>query len=54
MSWRDKLQAGRFRTAAFQIDAHDQAGGRRLALHEYPLRDDPYAEDMGRLERILL
>lgn len=51
MSWRERLQAGKFRTAAFEIDAHDQGGGRRLALHEYPLRDEPYAEDLGRKAR---
>lgn len=51
MSWRDRLQAGKFRTAAFEIDAHDHGGGRRLALHEYPLRDEPYAEDLGRRAR---
>lgn len=51
MSWRERLQAGKFRTAAFEVDAHDHAGGRRLARHEYPLRDEPYAEDMGRQAR---
>lgn len=51
MSWREQLQAGKFRTAAFEIDAHEQGGGRRLALHEYPLRDEPYAEDLGRKAR---
>lgn len=51
MSWREQLRPGKFRTAAFHIQGHDAAGGRRLALHEYPLRDDPYAEDLGRKAR---
>ncbi len=51
MSWRDRLQKGRFRNAAFLIESHDAGGGRRLALHEYPLRDEPYAEDIGRKAR---
>jgi prophage DNA circulation protein len=42
---------GKFRNAAFLTDTHDMAGGRRIALHEYPLRDVPYAEDMGRKAR---
>ena len=42
MSWRDRLQKGRFRGAAFLIESHDAGGGRRLALHEFPLRDEPY------------
>ena len=48
MSWRDRLLAGSFRGAGFSIESHDsKAGGRRLHVHEYPGRDDPYAEDLG-------
>jgi hypothetical protein len=48
--WRDKL-AGRtamFRDAMFLVDVDARTGGRRVALHEYPKRNTPYAEDMGR------
>lgn len=48
MSWRDKLQKAKFRDAAFFVDSADTGIGRRTVVHEYPLRDDPYAEDMGR------
>lgn len=51
MSWRNRLQPGKFREAAFLIDADDTALGRRTVLHEYPLRDTPYAEDLGRRAR---
>ena len=51
MTWRKQLRPGKFRDAAFQIDGHDTAGGRRVALHEYPRREDPYAEDLGRKAR---
>lgn len=51
MSWRDKLQPGSFRGVGFLIDTADTAIGRRVALHEYPLRDLPYAEDLGRRAR---
>lgn len=51
MAWRDDLRAGKFRDATFHIESHDASGGRRLAVHEYPLRDTPYPEDMGRATR---
>lgn len=51
MSWRDELRPGAFRGVAFLIEAADATVGRRIALHEYPLRDVPYAEDLGRRAR---
>ena len=51
MSWRDRLQKGQFRGVPFLIQGHDASGGRRLSLNEYPLRDEPYAEDLGRKAR---
>lgn len=51
MSWRDKLLPGSFRGVPFVVEASDGEIGRRVALHEYPLRDKPYAEDMGRKAR---
>lgn len=46
--WRDKLQPASFRGVAFHVESNDQSGGRRVELHEYPLRDEPYPEDLGR------
>lgn len=37
-----------FRSVAFEVESHTESGGRRLVQHEYPLRDTPYAEDLGR------
>lgn len=51
MSWRDQLRPGSFRGAAFLIKHHDLQVGRRIALHQYPLRDTPWAEDLGRRAR---
>lgn len=51
MAWRDKLSSGSFRGVPFVVEASDGEIGRRVALHEYPLRDKPYAEDMGRKAR---
>ncbi len=44
----DNLRPASFRGVPFDVDSHDESGGRRLARHEYPLRDVPYAEDLGR------
>ena len=46
--WRDRWQQATFRGASFFMETGGQAGGRRAALHEYPKRNVPYAEDMGR------
>lgn len=51
MAWRDKLQPASFRGAPFQVDADEMGGGRRVQVHEYPQRDVPYAEDLGRAAR---
>lgn len=49
--WREHYQAGKFRDAEFVTTDSGFAGGRRLAKHEYPLRDIPYIEDLGRKAR---
>ena len=46
--WRDKWQNASFRGVQFFVDADARQGGRRVAMHEYPKRNIPYAEDMGR------
>lgn len=40
-----------FRGAPFGVVSDAVGGGRRVALHQYPGRDDPWAEDMGREAR---
>lgn len=37
-----------FRGIPFHALHDELEGGRRIALHEYPLQDTPYAEDLGR------
>ncbi|MEV3830220.1 DNA circularization N-terminal domain-containing protein [Aeromonas allosaccharophila] len=51
MSWKDRLQAASFRGVAFKVDGDDLQIGRRTVLHEYPGRDTPSVEDMGRETR---
>lgn len=51
MAWRDKLQPASFRGVPFFVDGDDATFGRRTVVHEYPQRDKPWAEDMGRATR---
>lgn len=61
MSWRDQLARvdfeGRqlvgatFRGVPFFVDASELSGGRRTVTHEYPHRDEPYVQDLGRAAR---
>ncbi|MCO4171775.1 DNA circularization N-terminal domain-containing protein [Aeromonas veronii] len=51
MSRTDRLQPASFRGVAFKVDSDDLQVGRRTVLHEYPGRDTPSVEDMGRETR---
>ncbi|MFZ5746354.1 MAG: DNA circularization protein [Pseudomonadota bacterium] len=48
MSWQDAYRRGSFRGVEFRTSDSELAGGRRVAQHEFPLRDTPYNEDLGR------
>lgn len=50
-AWRQKLQRASFRGAEFFTSSTGGDLGRRTVIHEYPQRDIPYAEDMGRKSR---
>jgi prophage DNA circulation protein len=45
--WRQQLRAARFRNAEFYVKSAETQAGRRVALHEYPKRDEAWPEDMG-------
>ena len=49
MSWRDNLLQASFRGAKFYCVSHETTTGRRTVTHEFPLRDTPQGEDLGRL-----
>ncbi len=51
MSWRDRLQKASFRGVSFEVESDDATFGRRVETHEYPQRDTPYVEDLGRKAR---
>lgn len=48
MAWPDDLRPASFRGIPFFIDDHDFSTGRHVVTHEYPERDLPYSEDLGR------
>lgn len=51
MSWKDKLRPASFRGVSFHMEDRSHETGRRIHNHEYPKRDENFAEDMGRKTR---
>jgi prophage DNA circulation protein len=53
MSWRDTVGKGQasFRGVKFWVDAADYQGGRRVIQNEFPNRNDPTQDDVGRKAR---
>jgi prophage DNA circulation protein len=49
--WRDRRQVASFRGVPFWVDTDSVPVGRRTQVHEYPQRDQPYVEDLGRTTR---
>lgn len=50
-TWRDSLGPASFRGVPFYVDVSERTGGRRVVKHDYPFRDQPFVEDMGRKAR---
>jgi prophage DNA circulation protein len=48
LPFRDALLPASFRGAFFHVEAGARENGRRIVVHEFPKRELPYAEDMGR------
>lgn len=51
MAWKEKLRPASFRDVPFQVESDDLSAGRRVQIFEYPQRDKPFAEDLGRAAR---
>jgi prophage DNA circulation protein len=49
--WLQKFRQVSFRGVPFFIDNVDSQFGRRIVTHEYPQRDKPFSEDLGRRAR---
>ena len=46
--WRLRLVPASFSGVVYHVVQQGRSGGRRVVVHEYPKRDVPYSEDMGR------
>lgn len=51
MAWRDRLMPASFRGVPFSVSDEQGTFGRRVETHEFPGRDQPYTEDLGRATR---
>lgn len=47
MAWRDNMRSASFRGVSFGVTSDDKEGGRRTVVHEFPMRDEVYVEDLG-------
>ncbi len=52
-AWRASLRPASFRSVPFLLLTAEGEHGRRFASHEYPLRDEPWHEDLGRKAKVL-
>ena|SRR5215831_10325962 len=46
--WRSKFLPANFDRALFHVEAASRESGRRIVTHEFPKKDLPYSEDLGR------
>lgn len=47
-NWSATLWPGSFKGVPFYVESDTLSDGRRLVVHEFPRRDDPFVEDLGR------
>ena len=47
-SWKNNLRVASFRGVPFHVESVSTEIGRRNVLHEYPFKDEPYLEDLGK------
>lgn len=50
-TWRDKMRPASFRGVPFEVEGDKVPIGRRVVTHEYPGKNLPKVEDMGRVTR---
>ncbi|HEU4806115.1 MAG TPA: DNA circularization N-terminal domain-containing protein [Nitrobacter sp.] len=49
--WLSSLWQASFKGVPFKVERDAEAAGRRIRIHEFPMRDVPYLEDLGELRR---
>lgn len=52
LPWKRRLRPARFRGKTFNVDESSRTGGRRGLTHEFPDRDIPFREDLGRKAKV--
>jgi prophage DNA circulation protein len=52
VGWREEWIPSSFKGVAFHVENASRASGRRGVEWEFPKRDDPYFEDLGRRARL--
>jgi prophage DNA circulation protein len=45
--WLKTLQRASYKGAPFWVESDQESGKRRIVVHEFPMRDIPYLEDLG-------
>lgn len=51
MTWKDELRPASYRGVPFFVRSDTLGGGKRIQIHTYPERDEPYIEELGREPR---
>lgn len=51
MSFRERLRPASYRGVPFFVDDDEDSGGKRAQVHEYPGRDEPWVEELGKRAR---
>lgn len=46
-SWKDRLRPASYSGIVFHVREEEFSGGRRAVVHQYPLRDRPFVEELG-------
>jgi prophage DNA circulation protein len=46
-NWLQTLWRTSYKGAAFWVETDTESGARRIVIHEFPMRDTPYLEDLG-------
>lgn len=49
--WLASLWPASYKGVPFYVDRDREEGGRRIVSHEFPMRDDPFNEDLGEKKR---
>lgn len=49
--WRARMMPASLNGARFHCESNARESGRRIVEHQFPKKDSPYAEDMGRAAR---